>query len=348
MALSRTICLATMSGVAFAATARAQTYVVPDASPEPMKAVGKPSQKAIEIEAERQWNKRRYDTLVELRKIRGQHFHNIKDDAKRSAGIAKLKTLTDPAGFGPMLDVLDGERDDVLLAMVDVFDQDKGNAGEAALIAALFDLESPAARQSARTKISTRLASTGKLEPGAQQLIDAAIRGSSDARRMRALEYVSEAGLVEFIPSLMSGQTFIKGSDEPGGGDTANITIGNQLTYVARLRPVVSEGAAAFDPEVGTLNTGTQMRVRNVVVTIRRVEVNAVLVKMADELTGQDTSKLGYDADAWKAWYERSGAPQVQKVLDARVAAVKSAAANSQASPTPATPNATKTPDAGK
>lgn len=309
-----------------AGAARAQTAVVPDFSPEPTKLGSNLSQKALEIEAERLWNKRRYDTLQELRRIRGQHFHNIKDDAKRSAGIAKVRALTDPAGFGPMLDVLEGERDDVLLAMVDVFDQDKGNAGEAALIAALFELESPAARQSARTKVSLRLASTGKLGPGAQQLVDAAIRGSSDARRMRALEYVSEAGLVEFIPSLMNGQTFYQGADDPGSGDTANITIGNQLTYVARLRPVVSEGAVAFDPEVGTLNTGTQMRVRNVIVTIKRVEVNAVLVKMADELTGQDTSKLGYDADAWKAWYDKAGGPQVQKVLDARVAAAKGAA----------------------
>lgn len=47
---------------------------------------------------------------------------------------------------------------------------------------------------------------------------------------------------------------------------------------------------------------------------------------MADELTGQDTSKLGYDADAWKAWYDKAGGPQVQKVLDARVAAAKGAA----------------------
>jgi hypothetical protein len=329
-----------------AGSAQAQTAVVPDFNPEPTKLGSNPSQKALEIEAERLWNKRRYDALQELRRIRGQHFHNIKDDAKRSAGIAKVRTFTDPAAFGPMLDVLEEERDDVLLAMVDVFDQDKGNAGEAALIAALFELESPAARQSARTKVSMRLASTGTLGPGARQLIDAAIRGSSDARRMRALEYVSEAGLVEFIPSLMNGQTITKGADDPGGGDTANITIGNQLTYVARLRPVVSEGAAAFDPEVGTLNTGTQLRVRNVFVTIRRVEVNAVLVKMADELTGQDTSKLGYDADTWKAWYEKAGGPQVQKVLDARVAAAKSVqskpAAEPQAQPTSSTPDMTK------
>lgn len=49
---------------------RRQTAVVPDFSPEPTKLGSNPSQKVLEIEAERLWNKRRYDALQELRRLR--------------------------------------------------------------------------------------------------------------------------------------------------------------------------------------------------------------------------------------------------------------------------------------
>jgi len=53
-------------------------------------------------------------------------------------------------------------------------------------------------------------------------------------------------------------------------GQTANVFIGNQQAYIARLEPIVAEGAAAFNPDPEPLVTGVSLLVEGVISADRR------------------------------------------------------------------------------
>lgn len=313
-----------------------RTVVVPDVAPQ-VDAGASKTERARKIEAQRQWNKRRFDAERELRLLRGTAFRETRDTAKREAGLTKLRGFTDPAAFAPMIDILADQRDDVLLTILDVFEASPSGLGEGSLAGAMLHFKSPTAQAAAATRLAARIASHGVLNSETRGVLDAAIRGSDDRARLAALEFIDNNNLVEFIPSLISGQTFTRNDDS--GGDTASITTGTELTYVRSVRAVVAGNVVAFDPEIGYLNTGATMSVRNVFVIIRRVEVNAVLVKLTDTLTGEDqfpdqsmgSTRFGYDARAWTNWYQQKGMPMVKEALDARIAAAQTSRAATQA-----------------
>jgi hypothetical protein len=109
-------------------------------------------------------------------------------------------------------------------------------------------------------------------------------------------------GALETIPLLIVGQNTRdpRPSDE---GDLAWIAIQTQTAFVSGLVPVVGDSAGAFQPVVGVVNEGIVLRATDAVVIVYRTVIHTALVAMTTADWGQSTAHLGYDRNAWWAWY---------------------------------------------
>ena len=69
----------------------------------------------------------------ELRKLRRAHFGSIKRVDIRQEGLAQLRTYTEPAIFASLIEIFKNDADDVRTAVLDIFNDSKSDAGDAAL-----------------------------------------------------------------------------------------------------------------------------------------------------------------------------------------------------------------------
>jgi hypothetical protein len=132
-----------------------------------------------------------------------------------------------------------------------------------------------------------------------------------DDRAIAASELVRALNLFEFIPLMAAAQVAQRppSGQGQGRGDLGWIMIGQQQTYVADLQPVVSNNAVAFDPQIGVVSDGVLLRVHDAVVTAVRTPIHRGLVGMTTDAWGRPTGHLGYDADAWRDWYDNEFVP---------------------------------------
>jgi hypothetical protein len=236
--------------------------------------------------------------------IRHKHFGKIKVDRIRKEGIEQLREFTDPAAFRPLLELLAREDDDVRLAVLDHLAQ-QDELGQAALAwAAIYDNDG-AIRHEASRRLDT------PAPPAVLQVLDAGLRSEDDVYANNAGSLTGMLDAVPLIPVMVAAQAAPR--DVEGAGDLAWIAIGRQEVFVAGLVPVVGDNSGAFQPILGTVQTGTVVRIMDAVVIVYRAYIHDSLVTMTTRETGQSTKELGYDVAAWREWYNTVYVPMMQE-----------------------------------
>jgi len=245
---------------------------------------------------------RQYEKQINL--IRHKHFGSIKVDRIRAEGIAELQEFTDAAAFRPLLTELSSEQDDVRLAVLDhLAGQDE--LGQAALAwAAIYDHD-PAIRHEAERRL---------VSPASDPVLvvlDRALRSDDDIVANNAGSLAGALNALPLIPVMVASQAAPR--PVQGRGDLAWIAIGRQEVFVTGLVPVVGDNSGAFQPILGTVQTGTVVRIIDAVAVVYRSYIHDSLVAMTTRETGSSTADLGYDVDAWRAWYNSEYLPMIRE-----------------------------------
>ena len=222
----------------------------------------------------------------------------------RQAGLAELKSFTDPAAFEPLWSALQSERDDVRLATLDVFAAGKDD-GQAALAWVAIRAKEAGIRAEATRRIT--------LPPS-----DTVLCVLDDALRSNEHEVVNNAGLfagaihaIEALPALIFAQF---SQDTPQqSGDLAWIAIGTQRSYVQNIVPVTGDNSGAYQPIIGQILEGVVMRVADCVVTTYRADVHNSLISMSTFDSGMDTASLDWNMQAWARWFNEQYVPLKQR-----------------------------------
>jgi hypothetical protein len=247
-----------------------------------------------------------------IRQIRREHLGKIRVRALRDQGIAELRKLEDPAAFGPLVEELKREQDDVRLAVLDHL-AGRGDAGQAALArVAIYDA-SPAIRAEAVARL---------VAPASKPVL----RVLDEGLRSPVHDIANRAGIVagatfalESIPLLIFAQSTADPVETEG--DLAWIAVGTQRAFVAGIEPVVGDGAGAFRPIPGILQEGVILRVVDAVAIFYRTEIHYHLVLMTTHDWGQPTDHLAYDMRAWWHWYNDEYVPfKNEQIAEARMA----------------------------
>jgi hypothetical protein len=240
------------------------------------------------------------DDASAIRRIKREHFGDVRDQAKREDGIAKLRSFRDPAAMVPMYKELRGEADDVVIATLDHF-ASLGEPGQAALAWIAINDEDPRLRNEATDRLH-RPAS-----PAVLGVLDHSLRSTVHMVANRAGSLAGSLNAIETIPLLIFAQATQDRIERKG--DLAWIAIGTQLAYTANVVPVVGNNSGAFQPIVGVIGEGVVLRVTDAVVVSYRTDIHTSLVNMTTADWGQSTNQFGYDMRAWWAWYNDTYLP---------------------------------------
>jgi hypothetical protein len=179
----RSVCLAVLAMVVGTSSALGQ------GAASPAKAFNQPSAVMMDESASRAMMKRlginpdseaareyllqqaaRRKAAKDLRKLRYTHFTSAHEPT-RVEGLKQLKTYTDPALFPLMIDIFAREESDVRLAVLDVFVEQAGREGDAALAwEALFD-NKQIVRDEAMLRLQDRIRAEGGKAPESVKLV---------------------------------------------------------------------------------------------------------------------------------------------------------------------------------
>ncbi|MFO0782626.1 MAG: hypothetical protein U0636_02965 [Phycisphaerales bacterium] len=222
----------------------------------------------------------------------------------RQAGLAELRSFTDPASFEPLWTTLQTERDDVRMATLEVFASGKDD-GQAALAWVAIRAKDAGIRAEATRRVT--------LPP-----CDAVLCVLDDALRSNEHEVVNNAGLfagaihaIEALPALIFAQ-FSQDTAQQSG-DLAWIAIGTQRSYVQNIVPVTGDNSGAYQPIIGQILEGVVMRVADCVVTTYRADVHNSLIAMSTFDSGMDTASLDWNMQAWARWFNEEYVPLKQR-----------------------------------
>ncbi len=246
------------------------------------------------------------DARAEQRNYRQQvqqvvdRYFRTSRTADRDAGLAALRTFTDPAAFKPMLEVLVRESPELRLAVFD-FLSEQGDAGQAALALAAIHDPDKRLRHEAIRRIR---------RPAA----DPVLRVVDDALRDTRHEVVNNAGLLAGNLNILAAippMIFAQVADDPvpRSGDLAWIAVGTTKTYVANVVPIVGDNSGAFAPVIGSIVEGVLLRVQDAVAYSYRTDLHESLVAMTSADFGESTEALGYDMRAWWQWFNTRYVP---------------------------------------
>lgn len=292
--------------------ARAPTHTEDENDPRyglltPLPETGLPTVLALRdgpTQQELAYRARLRDYERQIGKIRHEHFGPIKVERIRQQGIEELREFTDPAAFRPLLEVLEDESDDVRLAVLDHL-KEQGELGEAALAwTAIYDEDAAIRHEAAR-----RLSAPAPMP--VLSVIDGGLRSDDDIYANNAGMLAGAVDAVPLIPVMVGAQAAPR--EVEGQGDLAWIAIGRQEVFVTGLVPVVGDNSGAFQPILGTVQTGTVVRIMDAVVVVYRTHIHESLVAMTTHEMGESTADLGYDVDAWRAWYNTEYLPLMRE-----------------------------------
>jgi hypothetical protein len=224
------------------------------------------------------------------------------------AGLEQIREFTDPAAFGPMLEVFGDSPEGVRLAIYD-FLREQGDEGEAALAWDVIhmDKSEAAMRHEATLRLSEDLAGKPTPQP-VLQVLDTALRSNRHDVANNAGALAGAINALETIPLLIFAQATADPKPDDTG-DLAWIAIETQQAYVANVQPVVGDDAGAFQPVLGIVSEGTILRVMDAVVVVYRTEIHGALVNMTTHDWGQSTENLAYDMRGWWNWYNKEYVP---------------------------------------
>ncbi len=260
------------------------------------------------LQAYARQQKQRVNLERELRKIRFTYFRSAKNRELRQAGIARLREFNDPAVFPSLLEVFRDEGMDVRTAIVEQLASYGTDEADATLAwTSVFDHEKKM-RELALRYLQDRCAQAGTVSRRVQSVVAEGLRRTNETQLASAAVVADVLNLYEAIPMLVAAQaggTGGGGGDSGSGGDgaLAYILIGRQEAFVSDLTPVVGDSAVAFDPTLGVVTEGVYLRVIDAYVITYRADVHNALVRLSSRGFGRDTSRLGWDGDAWRRWY---------------------------------------------
>ena len=236
----------------------------------------------------------------QIRRIRHEYLGDMRAVEFRSRGIDELRGFTDPAAFGPLIEVLAAEKDDVRLAMLEHF-AGQGDDGQAALaVMAIHDPSEAYRHEAMRRMISPA-------SPPVLRVLDTGLRSIRHDIANHAGTLAGSLKALQAIPLLIFAQATQDPFDEPG--DLAWIAVATQRAFVAGIEPIVGSGAGAFRPIPGIVQEGAILRIVDAVVIFYRTEIHRVLVMMTTDDWGRSTAHLGYDMNAWWHWYNEQYVP---------------------------------------
>jgi hypothetical protein len=245
--------------------------------------------------------------------IRHKYFGPVRVQRIRDEGISQLREFTDPASFRPLITELAGEQDDVRLALVDHFANQR-DMGQAALAWLAIHDDDAAIRHES----SKRLHSPAT--PQVLSVLNSGLRSREDSVATNAAGVAGNLNVLQAIPLLIFAQAIVNTPEQPAG-DLAWIAIETQRAYVAGLQPIVGNASGAFQPIIGTVSDGVVMRVVDAVAISYRTEIHTTLVAMTSNDWGQPTSQLGYNIDDWWRWYNTQYVPfKNEQALEASLA----------------------------
>ncbi len=218
----------------------------------------------------------------------------------RVQNLALLSQWKDPASWQVLWDAMKRDKDDVKLAYMDHL-AGQGGLGQAMLAKIAIRSDEPAMRHEASRRIS---------RPACDEVIAMIELGLRDDRHI----VVNQAGLLAgkvdafaVIPSLIFAQ--VVGDEKTTDGDLAWIAMGTRTNYIANVVPVVGDNAGAFQPVLGSLQTGVLMRVQDAMVYTYRTDAHQSLVSMTSRDFGQSTVDFGWDMKRWWTWFNTEYVP---------------------------------------
>lgn len=251
---------------------------------------------------------RREQLELELRRIRHTYFRNPRAEDLRAAGIEKLKEYNDPAIFESMLEMFARSGDDVIEAIMGhLAELDTPEALATIAWTAVFDTH-PRRRSMARDVLAQSLKNR-QAPRTVKSVVADGLRRSHDPHVANAAGLAATLKMADAIPAMIASQVVGRGTGSDGGA-LAYILVGQQQAFVSDLEPVVGDSAVAFDPELSVVTEGVVLRVLDAVVVTYRVEVHQALVRLTSDLSGTDTSYLGWDVPRWRQWYTKEFLPE--------------------------------------
>jgi hypothetical protein len=226
--------------------------------------------------------------------------------ALREEGLRMLRTFTTPEGQWAIYHASRTADGPVKMQVLEHL-ASLGRQGQAGLTGIAIHDRDPAIRNEAAQRID-------------QPAPDEALAVLEGALRSPNHMVVNQAGLlagqinaVKAIPLLIAAQF----AQDPvqDQADLAWIAIGTQRSYVANLVPITGNSSAGFQPVIGQIYEGVVLAIDDAaaVATTYRPGVHQSLMAMATLDSGQSTAHLGWDLNAWVAWYNDVYLPLLAK-----------------------------------
>lgn len=274
----------------------------------------------------------------ELRKLRFEHFGQMRNQAIRQEGVVKLRTYTDPAIFPAMVEIFGREKPDVKIALMDQFEVAECPEGDGSIAWYAVHDKDVTVKEAALDRLSRRIPKDPQALQVTKLVIFEGLSSGNEDTIASAAKISELLKIADALPWLIATQVSGAGASTGGAverdGALAYIVVGQQTAFVSDLTPVVSDNAVAFDPQLSVLTTGTILRVVDAAVYTYRVDVHNSLLGLSEGLWGQPTRQLGWNTPKWNEWYRTQFKPywdQKQREL----AAAKKAAerANKEATP---------------
>jgi hypothetical protein len=263
-------------------------------------------------ETVKQWNKRRVEAEKVMKTIRFKNFGNKNVQDTRQAGIAELRKITDPAAFPSMIEIYRDEQADVRKAVCEhLADLNTDQSLTTLAYTAVYERK-PEFRQTATEALKAKIAERKSVPDGIHTIVASGLDSVSGTVRGDAARLASTLKLIEAIPAMIAAQISPTGGGT-GGGYIAYIVVGTQRAYVADLDPVVGDNSVAFDPVPGVITEGTILAINDAVAVQYHTGVHDALVDMTSGLSGDDTSKLGWNPKKWQTWYATTLVPKLQQ-----------------------------------
>lgn len=263
--------------------------------------------------------KTRAQTEKELKQLRAKYFRQTRNLETRQVGFSKLHEYTDAALYPTLIEIFGTESTDVRDALLDHFAAMKTDEADASLAWCAVMHADKGMRQAATSRIQKRVAEAGKASHRVETIIATGLKQTNTGKVVAAAQLANALKLYQAIPMMISAQVTQSGgptvADDGGEAALAYILVGQQQTFVSDLTPIVGDSAVGFDPTLSVLTEGTVMRIIDAVVVTYRTEVHFALVDLSTQgWGGQSTAHLGWDNNAWRAWYAGEFKPYRQQV----------------------------------
>jgi hypothetical protein len=298
-----------------------------------------PTAGSPEAKAYAKAQKSRQQVEKDLKKLKAQYFHGVRNTETRQLGILKLREYTDPAIFPSLIKLFGDEGTDVQDALLDHFRELKTDEADAAITWVAVFGKDKAFRAHATDTLKERTREAGEVTNRVKWVVSLGLRDHANDNVAAAAQLAQALQLYDAIPMLINAQVTQSAgptrADDGGEPALAYILVGTQQAYVAGLTPVVGDNAVAFDPRLGVVTNGVVLRVIDAVVITYRTEVNAALIGLSTQgWGGQSTAGLGWDQQAWRVWYNKEFLPYRHKVEAELAAASSTKPATTPAAPT--------------